>query len=391
MAVTAYASGDPAPITNPNVDPSVDLSAVSLPQTVQLYGDAQDSTDPLATFTWSWTILAKPAGSSATLSSSTAKNPTIDVDVWGNYLIALVATSSTTLVSEADPLEMPDSAFVVCRILSATQGIQKPAAGERNWHDDIYVWADRIEAFVAALPAHTLTQHSDIVDTTGQDVEALTSGGYATAPATTGAPSGPGGVLHKHVGTDIDPATTATNGVVRLSETPTTASAPTVLSSEHLTYTAQVTHSFQNGQMRPVIVEQLAIHGSNAPHAVWWLDGLGTDLELLRWSAVLQYGGDVTTDPADNYIFELFVGTQANVAAQTMTALGGAGATRITGAPATDGEPLALEWTGSETLDTTSTPYVAVVCTQDPEQATSGAKDPGAVATFTLLFKRSVA
>lgn len=391
MAVTAYASADPAPQTNPNVDASVDLSAVALPQTVQLYGDAVDSTDGAATFTWAWTILAKPTGSTAALSSATAQNPTIDIDIWGNYLVALVATSSTTLVSSSDPLRMPDSATTVVRVLSASQGIQKPAAGERNWYDDVNVWADKIEALGTggALPAHTLTQHTDVTDATGDDLEALTSGGYANAPANTGAPGGVGSLLHKHEGDQVDPATTSSNGVVRLDVTPANAAAPVVLTVENLALTATTTHSLQNGQIRPVIVKQLDPSGRDFPHATWYIGGLGT-IEIRSWAAVLQFGGDQASQASEQYKFELYAGTQANVVGQALSVVGGAGNTEVTGNPASNGAPIALEWTGTESIDTSTTPYLAVVCTNDPEDATSGTLDPGALATFTVKIKRSV-
>ena len=88
MTVTMYASGDPTPIANPNVNPEIDLSSGGGPlpvASVQIYGDGVDSTDGSPTWVYTWDILDKPSGSPASLSSTSAQNPTLNgVDVWGS-------------------------------------------------------------------------------------------------------------------------------------------------------------------------------------------------------------------------------------------------------------------------------------------------------------------
>lgn len=254
MAIIAYASANSAPVSNPAVDYTVDLSAVSLPQTgLQIYGAATDSSDPSATFSWQWYIMAAPTGSTVALSSATAQNPLVNnVDIWGNVRLFLVATNTATSeTSETDPLRAPSSAFVVIRVLSANEGIQKPAAGERNWYDDLSVWADRIEAMstlVGAFTPHTITQHSDVVDATGADLEVLTGGGYADDPDTTSPnPVNAFGhsLLHKHHGSDIDIATSTTPGAIYLDAAYSgPAATPRAMTDDYFMLTAHVSRTF---------------------------------------------------------------------------------------------------------------------------------------------------
>jgi len=77
------ASGN-LPIANAGSDANVNESSV-----VQLDGSASSDadSDPL---TYQWSIVTKPNGSSATLSDSTAVNPTFVADVTGIYTIQLV-------------------------------------------------------------------------------------------------------------------------------------------------------------------------------------------------------------------------------------------------------------------------------------------------------------
>ncbi len=65
--------------------------------TAQLNGSATDPDgDPM---TYEWTVVSKPEGSAAVLSSTTILNPTFTPDVQGSYQFALVATDNTGLSS----------------------------------------------------------------------------------------------------------------------------------------------------------------------------------------------------------------------------------------------------------------------------------------------------
>lgn len=114
---------------------------------VNLYGSAADSTDGGATFSWQWTLLKKPAGSNASLSDANAQNPQLlNVDVWGNYRLFLVATNTATMETSAtDVILAPNSAFTHVRVLSEHFALQKPAAGERDWNTIAGHWVDKLE------------------------------------------------------------------------------------------------------------------------------------------------------------------------------------------------------------------------------------------------------
>jgi hypothetical protein len=70
---------------------------VAFLDTAQLNGSATDPDgDPM---TYAWTVVSKPEGSVAVLSSTTILNPTFTPDVQGSYQFALVATDNTGLSS----------------------------------------------------------------------------------------------------------------------------------------------------------------------------------------------------------------------------------------------------------------------------------------------------
>lgn len=273
MSITSYAAGVADPENNSTTDPTVVQGDVAADKEVTLYGDASDTTNnswPAANgsdVTWAWSLLNKPTESAANfktvngVSTATSQNPVIEkVDTWGNYRLFLVATNTTTsTTSESDPLKAPDSAFVTIRVTSTNSGIQKPAAGERNWHDELHVWADKIDAN-ASSTTHTLNAgNSDVGNATGADLVMLTQGGAAFDPA---APANP---LHKHRGDHVDRAGyqlqpdgsssafgLAYAGVVYLEETPDDLTAPTVLTQERIVYTgtASVTNSVKEIQVQ---------------------------------------------------------------------------------------------------------------------------------------------
>lgn len=154
MTVLAYTSAAPAPLISQS---DAVVGQASLPQNIQLYGAGEDTSDPGATFTYLWSIISAPPGSTAALSSSTAQNPLLNgVDVWGNYLVMLVVTSSTGGPSASNPLQAPDTARVGVQVTSASAGIQKTARGERNWFPPGY-WpvVDKVEQHDQVLASLT--------------------------------------------------------------------------------------------------------------------------------------------------------------------------------------------------------------------------------------------
>ena len=422
MAVVAYASADNQPTTNPHVDAVIDLSAggtIGAAVNVQLYGTALDSTDASPSFTFAWTLLSKPSGSAASLSSSTAQNPTLDaVDTWGNYRLMLVATNTNnSAVSETNALRAPSSAFVIVRVKSPNQGIQKPAPGERNWHDDIHVWADRIESFTSGFVAHNIVDHADVVDATGADLEQLTGGGYATDPAGTN-PANPQGVsiLHKHYGSDVDPATTSVRGTVVLDSAPADPAAPVVLANEVITLCGSGSFSFGSFKgavssagfstigMQPGILDQrdafptTGTHG--LPFCVWAIQSpFGAGVTVVDYSVFLTFEGHTTTHPPSPYQFELVrANSAANAMAHNWAPLGsGAGATLtqgksntvgVTGDPPTfQGEALLfsednVNGLGGLPVNVSNREWLGIACQQMPREIL------GAQMTVTIWCKR---
>lgn len=232
MTVIAYASANADPINNPSTNAQVDLSSATLPASVDIYGAAQDTTDPSATFTWAWSLL----DGTATLSSTTTQNITLSgINTWHNIRLHLVATSSTGDVSESNILLAPSASFIEVEVLSVHAGIQKPATGQRSWSAAAEVWADKIEDLSSSTL--NLGDLADVSRSTGPQVDQLTGGGVAEFNGST---------LHTHDGDHVGVATTTTQGTVILEEASATPSTPKVITQERLVFTdsADGTHGW---------------------------------------------------------------------------------------------------------------------------------------------------
>jgi hypothetical protein len=108
---------------------------------------ATDSADPTPTFSYSWHLLSKPTGSTASLTGNTTNSPDlINIDVWGNYrLFCIVQNTDNSAITETDPLKAPSSCFFTVQVQSSEAGLTKPASGERNWQTQYHAAVDKIE------------------------------------------------------------------------------------------------------------------------------------------------------------------------------------------------------------------------------------------------------
>lgn len=133
------------------------IAQADLPLNVALFGSAVDTANPAATFSFQWTLLRKPVGSTVSLSANNVSNPTLnDVDVWGNYRLFLIATNTATgESSQTDPILAPNSAFTHVRVESTALALQKPAAGERDWNSLAHKWVDQLETMKLSLSGIT--------------------------------------------------------------------------------------------------------------------------------------------------------------------------------------------------------------------------------------------
>jgi PKD repeat protein len=86
-----------APVADAGLDQSITLAGT----TVHLDGSASYDIegDP---FTYAWTLMSMPDGSTAALSDPTARQPTFIMDLYGEYLVRLVVTDSFGDASAAD-------------------------------------------------------------------------------------------------------------------------------------------------------------------------------------------------------------------------------------------------------------------------------------------------
>ncbi len=375
MAITAYASGDSAPITNPDVDIAVDLSAVSLPQTVQLYGDAYDDANPSNTaWNWTWTVLDDdgPGNPFPLAPSGVVQNPTGDVPTWRNVrLFLIVQNTNTSVFSEQDPLKAPNSAFVIVRVLSTTAGLEKLAAGERDYHDKLHSVIAQVETDAGGVGTHTVASHSD-TSATGAQLDTLTTNADATG-------------LHKHGAADLPVATSTAKGAVTLEETGS--GAAKVITRERVQLQASVDGTrvdgsgWVGGQVVPATYETDQAVSGGKPLAIW---KAGEAIKLLGWAVQLVDGGK--SSAAHPYKFRLGVANATQLAAGTWADLG----SELTGSPSSDGAPLALSAALGAEHALPVGEYVALFCLAAPRVA-ADSEAPGGGLTVQVFARREVA
>jgi hypothetical protein len=144
------------PVANAGDDQFLDTG----PSTIQLDGsqsfDPDD--DPI---TYEWTLTSKPLGSFATLSDSTAPDPTFDADILGTYIIQLVVVDSFGLVSEADEIvvtsenvkPVADAGGNQVVLVGDTVFLDGSGSYDANGNDLTYSWSlvDKPEGSAAEL------------------------------------------------------------------------------------------------------------------------------------------------------------------------------------------------------------------------------------------------
>jgi hypothetical protein len=147
MSIIVYTSSAPNPQSS-QIDFVVDLSnGETLPQSQQFYASAVDTAHAGASFTYSWTLIQKPTGSTASLSGQLTATPTLNnVDIFGNYRLFCIARNTSTLeTSETSIVLAPNTSFSHARVLSETLALEKPAIGERDWSSKTNAMVDALE------------------------------------------------------------------------------------------------------------------------------------------------------------------------------------------------------------------------------------------------------
>ena len=372
--ITAYASANSDPISNPDENIEIDLGGVALPQTVQCYGEAFDSDNPANTnWAWTWTILDDDSpGNSAALSSAAAQDPTLAVPTWRNVrLFLVVENTNTNEFSEQNPLLAPDSAFLVAEVLSAEAGLQLIAAGERNYHPKIHAVIAQVETGAAGLGAHTIASHSDTT-ATGAQLTTLTDNSSATG-------------LHTHAVDDVAVATTTGRGAVYLEEAG--GGSAKVITRERVAFQAFIGGSrtagsgWVGGSILPASYESAQTVSGGTPLAVWRAD---EEVKILGWAVQLVDGGSATN--TWDYEFRLGMATSTNAVTNTWTALDVA----ITGAPSANNRPLLLTAAFGSEFTLAAAEYLAVFCLQAPRTA-ADSDTPGGDMTVQVFARREVA
>lgn len=350
--IIAYASGNSNPSGYPDVDPIVYLDNTNSPtvQTITVYGDAVDTVNGGAAFSWQWTLLDP---SSASIVDSTLQNIEVNVAEWHNVRVHLVATNTATgETSETNILIAPSSSFCELQVISVERGLQKPAKGARDWQTKLESWVEQINSS-PYLPSLALNDLSDVTTATGPNLDELVDGSSTT--------------LHTHPGSQVATATSSSQGTVALesigsSLSPTTI--PKVLVEERLVYSQAVDQSVDinvaGGYSNKIIAHSPA--AGNHPHAIFRAD---EDIELRYLSIVLLDCGDQHTQ----YRFDVCHGSAQDVQTFGMPKEGLA---LQLATQTTPHAPALTEHNFSTPLSISAGEYFGVLVQQSPAEADAG-------------------
>lgn len=371
-ASIAYTSSAPMVFTPPTPpvglsDVVIDLNGGSLGTSPDVYGAGLDPGDNAATFTYVWSLVDRPAGSVAALTSSTSAHTTFGpIDVWGNYRLMLVVTSSGVGgASEANILKAPATAFLTVRVKEALYGLQKPARFEREWQVPVREYADDIVAVRTQLDGTRVQDLAGVVAAlaTSTNLNKLfdnsSVGGY-----------------HRHTSADLPKAGAAAFGIVETSDSPLDGSNPQALNRDRISLTAFVDGTpTEAGYAAGIVTVPITRAGTTGirPACLFYVKEAWT---LLRLSLALADGG---LSSGTDYAFALYSGTATQWKTGTPTVIA---STAVTGAAATDNAPLLLDSGAIEEALTADT-WLGLVCTAAPDPA-------GGQMTVTATVERRV-
>jgi hypothetical protein len=353
--IIAYASGNADPINNPTEDPTpIDLSDGATSYSVTVYGDAEDTNDLSAVFTWAWTVLDPASG--VTISDPASQTPTFTFNNdWRNIRVHLMATNvGTGESSESNILLSPTSSFCEIRVLSAERGLQKPAKGTRDWQGVLEVWADKIEEGASADIA--LNDLSDVTYAVGPALDVLVSGNDAIYQ---------GATLHTHLGIHVDPASDTAQGTVLLEAPLSSSVIPKVLVQERLMYTQSAEFSMDPtfaGNLSDKIIFHSTSTSLLRPHVIFRAD---EEIKITHVSIVLLDAGT----NAGSYAFQFCGNVVDTKVEQAIMPPDGA---TLTGTAPANYFPMTIDHEYTTPISVSAGNYFGLAVVASPDEADAG-------------------
>lgn len=288
----------------------------SLPTTQALTGSGTPGTGASSITAWLWALIDKPTGSAAALSSTSVQNPTLNgIDTQGTYVLKLVVTDDLGQVSETVTEDCPDSAIGTLTVTTEFADLEIPGNWQRNWKDQLTGWADAIDGLTAA--------------------------------------------------TEV--ATTTTEGIVALSETPVDAAAPVAVTQDRVYLVGRVTGK----------IAATTMSGNPAQSLIQFY--IPEEINAVGWGYALANGGH---SARSDYVFDLYHQSNAEFVANTFNA-GDKISTVTVAAPGTSHIPMNG---GASSFDRAMVARDVLSLVVSSAPGSSG--DQGSDLTVTIILKR---
>lgn len=121
--------------------------------------------DDTGVISWSWTLLSKPPGSIASLSTPGSASSSFIPDIVGSYLIRLVVSDGSANYSDRQ----------IGAILTTNLGMRIPASTESNEFNSTHGWADALHSAMMTIDAYALNGINAIHKNVSGEINSITS------------------------------------------------------------------------------------------------------------------------------------------------------------------------------------------------------------------------
>lgn len=262
----------------------------ALPLNQALTGSGTPVAPATSIVSYLWELLSAPAGSAATLSSTTAQNPTLNnVDTPGTYRLFLRVVDDQGTESETSKLAAPADAFVQIRA-ELTYGLVPLASGERGFAALANEWPEAVDSLEADSRTHRADQTDPHLTLSDDGSVSVTNSPTAAAQILKSVSASEATWV---AGSTEPDATTSVKGVIQLAEAALSPTAPKAVTRDRFKLQcgpindSLTANGWEVGHLTPQVTSP-----QHPCHHVWYVD---EDMRLKTVDFILLDSGDSGT------------------------------------------------------------------------------------------------